>query len=232
MKNNSLSPYWARIVHRLHTLGIVESRYTNSISQLTEIGNYPRHITSANEAQSQSVDGSILWNFLNWHSGWLKSHKIDSTQGAEFSFLSRNNTSFHRLRLLEAHHDECLNCILKIFANGSTNKEIIQPDRVLNHSSPVESLAYICEQSLSRANRNRGFRIDLLTEGGLVSKSLKARDLSINHESVRIHCEKEKTLELFPQSISHIQSQRIGREIHTALYNSNSTQQATLRLTA
>ncbi|MEO1855891.1 MAG: hypothetical protein ABGY95_00815, partial [Rubritalea sp.] len=124
MKNNSLSPYWARIVHRLHTLGLVESSYANSISQVTEIGYYPRHITSANEAQSQSVDGSVLWNFLNWHSGWLKSHKTGSTKGAEFTFLSRSNKNFHRLRLLEAHHSDCLECILKIFSHRSTQKEV------------------------------------------------------------------------------------------------------------
>ena len=232
MKTNSLSPCWARIVHRLHTLGIVESCYANSICQLSEVGRYPQHIASANERNSQSVDGSVLWNFLNWHSGWVESKKIDSSRGTEFRFLSSNNISFHRLRLLEAHHDDCLNCILQIFARNSTPEGIIQLQQQKNYSVPVNTIAHICEQSLTRTNRSSGFKIDMLTEGGVISKSIIAKDLSIHQGTVSIHCEEDKTFEIFSQSIAYIRSRRVGREIHTALYSSDNLPQATLRLSA
>ena len=232
MQSSSLNPCWARIIHRLHTLGVVESSYTNSLSQFTEIGRYPQHITSADEGKSQSIDGSILWNFLNWRRGCVKSQQEGSAQGTEFSFLSSRNTSFHSLRLLEAQHDDCLRCLLQLFSVNSPHEGPIRDAQLADHSVPLNSLAHICEQTLFRANRSRCFKIDMITEGGLISKSLTAADLSIHREHVRIYCKEGKTLDFFARPISHIKTQRIGNEVHTAFYNANHLQQATLKLIA
>jgi hypothetical protein len=232
MKPSSLNPCWARIIHRLHTLGVVESSYSNSLSKLTEVGRYPYHITSANESTSQSIDESIFWNFINWQQGLVTRGHSDSTIGTEFNFHSIKNTVFHSLRLLEQQHGDCLKCLLQLFSHQKPITEA-QPINISPHfETSVSSLAHICEQALSKTRGANLLKVDILTEGGIVSKSIIARNLKIYKNQVRLVCDKETSLDLFAPAISHVQTSRVGNEIHTSLFNASHLPQTTLRICA
>ncbi|MFC4993465.1 hypothetical protein [Rubritalea tangerina] len=232
IKASVLNPSWSRIVHRLHSLGVVEARYTNAIAQITEVGKYPRHITSSLEDKSESIDGSTLWNFLNWQHGWVTQPKSPLGLGTEFAFLSSKHALFHSIRLLENQQDDCLRCLLQLFARAEPNHTKEKASPQATPPIPVQSLAHICELTLNRANQKSGFSIDLFTEGGIVSKRLKAADLTLNPDRVTLHCYHNTQIDLHPHSISYHQSIKRGSELHTTFYNPNHLPQACLKLVA
>jgi hypothetical protein len=211
---------------------MAEISYANSLSKLTEVGKYPHHITSANEGRSQSVDGSTIWNFINWQQGKIKFGHDDSTEGTEFNFHSIKNNVFHSLRLLEQHHTDCLKCLLQIFSHQKPITSIQPKLPIPNYATTLGSVSSICEQAIAKITPFNKLKVDILTEGGMVSKNLSVNDLEVSKNYVRLLCDRETSLDLYATSISSMHTSQVGDEIQTAFLNSNGTPQTTLRICA
>lgn len=232
METSLLAPTWLRLIHRLHTLGIVESTFANSFCQFSEVATYPRHIANASELKSESIDGSTFLNFLNWHQGVVQHNISDSTLGTKFQFLSQRGELFHSLRLLESSHTDCLRCLLQLFALSEPANHDHHKSSLPQNSISPQQLALICELSLSKENRRQGFGMELSTDGGILSKQLSAEQLKLTPSNIILLCKNDTKLTLSPAAVSHLESKKLGKQIHTTLYNSNHIPQLTLKLSA
>jgi hypothetical protein len=227
-QTSTLSPSWARIIHRLSALGVVETRSSNDIASLSEVGAYPRHIISAGEDSSQTVDGSAQWNYLNWRQGWIQRRRMHHAVENQFFFSSNKNTVFHQLRFLQTKPNDCLNCLLQLF----TSNEEIQPSTPISVPSTLgnhwRKLSHILERALESELSNR-VKFTLHTEGGLIKKSIRAIKLSETNGSFTLSDGEKNSLQIHSGNITHLQSEHLGDQIQTTLYNSQFTPQAILQ---
>lgn len=222
-----LAPSWSRIIHRLHSLGCVKSSYINSIGSLTEIGRYPQHIPSYSESESQSIDGSTFWNFLNWYQGWIVK-PTDTTEGSMFSFSSINNQVFHKLSLMESHHDECLDCLLRLFATTLVEREPSPQVKRPNRPASTHAVANILEQALN--NNKQPLKLDFITEGGFISKSLFVENLKVRGSQLLLEFRQKSALAINVAAISHVQRQRMSNTVQTTFYNARNSPQLSLQI--
>lgn len=228
-----LTPTWSRIIHRLHALGSVKTSYLNTIGELNEIGNYPQHIPSYNEKESQSVDGTTFWNFLNWHQGWVE-QATNNTQGSQFSFSSINNRVFHQLSILEAKEDECLNCLLQLFAESGEPEPLEEVIQMPSRPAPIHAVANLLERAVERKVNGvgRDMKLDFITEGGLVSKKLRAKDLKLNGKFLDVEFTNDTTLQIDTAAISHVHNRRSQNIIRSTFYNATNSPQISLQISA
>lgn len=222
-----LSPHWSRIVHRLHSLGCVKSTYINSIGSLTEVGRYSRHIPSHSEHKSESVDGSTFWNFLNWYQGWVEKAEAGPAVPI-FSFSSTSRRVFHQLSLMEPHHDECLDCLLRLFATAEGEREREPQVKRPRIPASAHTVANILERALN--HKEKSLKLDFITEGGLISKALKVENLRVKGRQLLIDFSKKAELALDTAAISHVHRQRIRGVEHTTFYNGSNSPQLSLQI--
>ncbi|MFC5050201.1 hypothetical protein ACFPK9_06225 [Rubritalea spongiae] len=227
-----LTPTWARIVHRLSSLGVVETRHSNTLATLTEVGQYPRHIISSHEDSSQSIDGSTQWNFLNWKQGWIQRRRVHHAVENAFLFSSTKSTVFHQLRFLQTQPNDCLNCLLQLF----TSDDELVP---VNHSSPSfrqgahwRKISHILERALESQHTGNLLKLTLYTEGGIVQRRLKNSVLTESEGTFQLSDNSENTLHLHSGNISDLQTKHRGNHLETTFYNSNHNPQAVLQYCA
>jgi len=225
MKNNPipLLPHWARIIHRLHSLGKLETSYINSIATLTTLGHYPRHITDSSERSSTSLDGSIKWNYLNWKTGLIHTPSDQSDTGASINFFSLKNTPFHLIRLLESkENNHCLNCILKLFTSKKTkhpNQDLPQKNK--SQGTSPESIWSVAEKITSSVARQADTQLNLITQGGIVSRKIRFQSINYKNKKIILSDEQNNHLTIDPQSTNRLHTKKTPHAIITTLSDQN-----------
>ncbi|WP_018969476.1 hypothetical protein [Rubritalea marina] len=230
MKTLEFTPQWSRILHRLHGLGAVDTQFKNPLACLTESGEYPRYIASASEDHSQSADGSINWNFGNWSQGLVRNAGTVSEAEIEILFRSHSSFCFHSIHIKHILHNDCLNCLLQLFAKKGPEFSIVdtEPLNPLNQAS-AQSLERVAELI---ANKRRGFQIEMLTEGGMIRKQLHAENVTMMRDQVHIQCHKQKHLKLVAQPNSQIITKHTGTAIHSTIYDARNIPQIHFKIPA
>lgn len=207
MQNSAITllPRWARIVHRLHTLGKLETSYINSLASLTTLGQYPRHVTAASEKSSASLDGSIRWNYLSWHTGIVNPTIKDSPLGRSITFFSRNKNPIHLIQLLDHQQDQCLECILKLFTSKiqKTTPCSPSPQHSSSHVSP-ESIWALAEKMASPQEPTS--QVDLITQGGIISKKIHFNSLLYKNQKIILTDQQNHSLTIDPKNTARIQT--------------------------
>lgn len=229
MSTSALTPTWSRIIHRLSTLGVVEAGYSNSIATFTEIGTYPRHITTASETSSQSIDRSTHWNFLNWQQGWIQRRRVHHAVESELLFSSYKNSVFHRLRLIETSPNDCLNCLLQLFASSEEIQPALPHSPVRERGPHWRQIGHLLERSIEASKKTAKLDLTLYTEGGLIHKTVHSTELFEQDGSFTLSDQKSNSLRVHTGAITHLQTKHLGSNLQTTLFNANSTPLAVLK---
>ncbi|MGJ8671394.1 hypothetical protein [Rubritalea sp.] len=228
-QTSTLAPAWARIIHRLSSLGVVETSYSNTLASHTEVGTYPRHIISAHEHSSQSIDGSTQWNFLNWQQGWIQRRQIQHAVENKFHFSSKKNTIFHQLRFLETTPNECLNCLLQLFSSGEDCPIVTRAPQPKKSGPHWRKISHILEHALATNRSNNTIKLTLYTEGGIIQKLMKGVELTESKGAFTLSDGKHNSIRLDSANIAHLQTKHQGKYLQTTLYNSQLRPQAVLK---
>lgn len=217
LTKTELLPQWSRIIHRLHSLGKMRIEYSNRIANLSQLGYYPRYIPSSSEDKSKSIDGSVMWNFLNWEQGFVK----QENEELSLEFKSRGLYTFHKLNVVGDTDTECLSCLLKLFGcEGQLARELppVIASQKANHRMK-HGLACLLEKCVDKKYYQHGVGVGLFTEGGVISKHLHFKEISCRDGFVNLKADRGYELSVAQAEIEEVKTVRTSAGIESTVMN-------------